>query len=170
MIDILHIDGPELSLLESVDINGNDAAPGTGVVDLDFNTVEFRETSYSVAVYKLAKKYQELVMLIGDKCRKIPSSNVHIQAPKSKRITPRGYSVGPIMFAGKDDLDEVMLPVSIIWRVKPTITPVKNSHGTLVGYQARFRCAVIPDLGEDVWEDFLSIPNPGVPKDCEASE
>jgi hypothetical protein len=169
MLNILQMDGPETALLESVDLYNGDKVPGKENPDLEFNTVQFREASYTVAIQKLVNKYQELLVLLEIAAKKAvnnpPEFGSGFRGGKGWHgISDIRRNLTSIPAGETNDLP---LVAAIIWRVRPSVTPIKNAHGTLVGYQARFRCAVIPDLEEDTWEDFLAVPNPGVPADCQ---
>lgn len=139
METIFQVDGPEIAILESVDISGGDRlTEDEKIHDLEFKEVSFREKSYVNAARRLANKYYELI-----ECAK-------------ERI---GYS---------DEYNKYhkYSCLTLVWRVRPYIEHVKNKHGTIIGYCARFRVATIPDLTEEQWEDFLGVPTGEIPDDC----
>jgi hypothetical protein len=136
-LHVFHIDSPELPIIESVDLMGGDRVGEDGVHDLKFHEFSFRESSYAKAVHELSKKYNELLEFAEERIVGL-----------NKKFDSR-YSC-----------------VTLLWRVRPYLEAIKNRHGTLIGYQARCRVAVIPDLSEEGWEDFLRIPKHEIPQDC----
>jgi hypothetical protein len=135
-LPIFHLDVPELPIIESVDLADGDRVAEEGVHDLKFQEFSFRESSYAKAVHELSKKYNELIELAQERIARL------------------------------NRIDSWYPCVTLLWRVRPYLKGIKNSHGTLMGYQARFRVAVIPDLSEEGWENFLSIPKHEIPADC----